>query len=211
MARSPYAPSACVWDQGRSAWHVDEPEIGEYSSGEQAMEVATLILSGVITIATVVYACLTFRMMSVMKATHEIESRPYLAFDGLSFTLLTNDNKRIGTLKVGIIFRNPGKVLTRYDIEKVELRIADGEIQQRESLAVTRGGSVFPGSSRIFFLTPADHVVIDQGIVQGAVEYELRYAVPTLAASYRSMRKLNFVYFIDAGHYEWVESHSEET
>jgi len=91
------------------------------------MNTVLVLLNFFLAASTVCLAVSTWRMAAVSKASFDLESRPYFAFKRFIFKFLnynsTCDSAPItkGGVRIGLVFRNPGRVLISYQVKNIRL------------------------------------------------------------------------------------------
>ncbi len=107
--------------------------------------------TSLLAVATVVLAGATWQLN---KKAFELETQPHFAFKNFHFKVFVepsdkNDGLEKTRLKIGLIFRNPGKVLIRYEVKSLRLTFGGQTIDNPQF--ATRGGSIYPEEETLFW------------------------------------------------------------
>jgi hypothetical protein len=170
-----------------------------------ALAILTLLVAG----ATVWLAVATWRMASVTKASFDLESRPYFAFKDFLFKFFleqpANDQRPSskGALRIGLRFRNPGRVLLHYEVRTIRITFSGATADNQQFAQM--GGTIFPNDETVFWCGTIQNIDISTMPHSGEVEYEVLYYASEKKQSFASTRKIQYtINSISPAVYEWL-------
>ena len=176
------------------------------------LAIFTLILAG----ATVWLAIATWRMASVSKKSFDLESRPYFAFRDFHFRFYLeqpedeNQKPTKGGVKIGLIFRNPGKVLISYQVESIHITFAGITIDN--PTFISSGGVIYPNDQTVFWYGLIPNIDVSPLPKTGVVEYEVTYSASNKKHQYRTMRKIQYTLnSLDPYNVDWLYLEEKDT
>ena len=155
-------------------------------SGEKVTALLTLAL----VVTTMVYAYFTWSMANIMKKTLFLDRRPYLAFENLNFEIFQDPITSLFNIQIGLILKNAGKVLLKYEVVNIEIVIPP--IQHQTLNMLNKGGHIFPGFTNIFRYSLFKGLDSSKMPWNGTVNFEIRYWSDTREEEYSTKRKLTF-------------------
>ena len=116
--------------------------------------VALAILTLLLAVATVCLAVATWRMASITKASFDLESRPYFAFKDFLFKFFLekpadgSQPPTKGSVRIGLKFRNPGRVLIHYQVKNIRITFSGATVDNPKFELM--GGSIYPKDETMF-------------------------------------------------------------
>lgn len=120
----------------------------EIASALTVTNVLTLCLG----IATVWLAFETRRMASATREAVELQSRPYMAFAGLDYTIGKARNLAAGrdddAVRIGLRLSNPGQVLIQYEVEELIVTFEGRTVENPQFDG--RRGFIHPKTEAVF-------------------------------------------------------------
>ena len=125
---------------------------------------ALAILTFLLAAATVWLAVATWRMASVSKASFDLESRPYFAFKDFLFKFFLekpiNDNQppTKGAVRIGLKFKNPGRVLIHYQVKTIRITFSGATIDNPKFELM--GGAIYPNDETMFWYGVGHGIVV---------------------------------------------------
>lgn len=170
----------------------------------------TSAIVGLLTfIATAFYVVLTYKQLSLLESSYQLERRPYLVFKGLSLAKLVDAKSGKTHLEVGISLQNSGKLLLSYKIKHGTVHL--NQESQVGAAFVNNGGYIFPNQESIFRFGAAP---IDDAIAKaigGDIEYEAEYQSSEGGQVFHSKRKIRFELSIENGAHRFWYLNEEES
>ena len=173
-------------------------------------ELSVIILA----VATVVLAYATWRMASVSKKAFELETQPYFAFKNFLFKVFVdpsdkNDGLEKTHLKIGIIFRNPGKVLIRYEVKSLRLTFGGQTIDNPQF--ATRGGSIYPEEEALFWYGTIPNVDMSALPRTGSLEYVVEYSDALEQGTVTTTKRVQYtIHSLKPVDFDWIYQHEED-
>lgn len=158
--------------------------------------VALAILTLLLAAATVWLAVATWRMASVSKASFDLESRPYFAFKDFLFKFFlekpVNDAQppTKGAVRIGLKFRNPGRVLIHYQVKTIRITFSGATIDNPKFELM--GGAIYPNDETMFWYGAIQNIDLSTMPKTGVVEYEVEYYAVDKKQTFRSIRKIQY-------------------
>ena len=168
------------------------------------MAVFTLILAA----ATVVLAVATWRMASISKKAFELETQPYFTFKNFLFKVFVHPPGEEGEtkkadLRIGIIFRNPGKIPIRYKVKSLRVTFEGKTIGDPKF--VSNDGSIYPGEEVVFWYGTIQNVDISTFPRGGFLEYEAEYSAVSGQGSETIAKKVQYtINSLNPINFDWV-------
>lgn len=177
-----------------------------------ALTILTLLLAG----ATVWLAVATWRMASITKASFDLESRPYFAFKNFFFKFLlekpTDDSlpPARGAVRIGLIFRNPGRVLIHYKVKNIRITFSGSTVDNPKFELM--GGSIYPNDETIFWYGTIPNIDLSAMPKTGIVEYEVDYNAIEKKQTFKSSRKVQYtISSINPFNMDWLYLEEKDT
>lgn len=177
---------------------------------------ALAILTFLLAAATVWLAVATWRMASVSKASFDLESRPYFAFKGLLFKFHlekpTEESKppTKGAVRIGLRFRNPGRVLIHYQVKSIRITFSGATVDNPKF--ETMGGPIYPSDETMFWYGAIPNIDISAMPKRGNVEYEVEYYAIERKKAFQSSRKIQYtINSIDPYDMDWLYLEEKDT
>jgi hypothetical protein len=177
-----------------------------------ALAILTLLLAG----ATVCLAVATWRMALITKASFDLESRPYFAFKDFLFKFFiekSSDNSQTpsrGAVRIGLKFRNPGRVLIHYQVETIRITFSGATVDNPKFELM--GGSIYPNDETIFWYGAIPNIDISAMPKTGIVEYEVDYYAIEKKQTFKSTRKIQYtIDSINPFNMEWLYLEEKDT
>jgi hypothetical protein len=151
--------------------------------------IATVILA----IATIFLAIATYNMANVSRKSFDLDSRPYFAFINFNFRFFlekSSKNKEITATRIGLVFKNPGRVLIHYQVRSIHFTLAGSTIDnpQFENL----GGYIYPNNETVFWYGTLPKTDISTMPIIGVGEYEIDYSGVGQEKLYTTKRKIKY-------------------
>lgn len=146
--------------------------------------------------ATVWLAVATWRMASITKASFDLESRPYFAFKGFLFKFFiekpSDDSQppTKGAVRIGLKFRNPGRVLIYYQVKTIQITISGATVDNPQFKSM--GGPIYPNDETIFWYSGIPNIDISTMPKAGIVEYAVDYYAIEKKQTFKSTRKIQY-------------------
>jgi|GEM_PF-1978221 len=172
----------------------------------------TFLLAG----ATVWLAVATWRMASITKASFDLESRPYFAFKNFMFTFhleKTADGSTPpakGYVRIGLIFRNPGRVLIHYKVKSIRITFSGSTVDNPNFKLM--GGPIYPNDETIFWYDAIPNIDLSTMPKIGIVEYEIDYYAIEKKQTLKSSRKIQYtIRSIDPYNMDWLYLEQKDT
>jgi len=156
---------------------------------------ALAILTFLLAAATVWLAVATWRMASVSKASFDLESRPYFAFKDFLFKFFLEkpDSEAQpptkGAVRIGLKFKNPGRVLIHYQVKTIRITFAEATIDNPKFKLM--GGAIYPNDETMFWYGTIQNIDLSTMPKTGIVEYEVEYYAVD-KKTFKSMRKIQY-------------------
>jgi len=176
------------------------------------LAIFTLVLAG----STVWLAIATWRMASVSKKSFDLESRPYFAFKDFHFRFYleqpedANQKPTKGSVKIGLIFRNPGKVLIKYKVESIYITFSGVTLD--DPTFKSSGGVIYPNDQTVFWYALIPNIDISSLPKTGMVEYEVTYSASNKSRLYKTMRKIQYTLnSVDPYNIDWLYLEEKDT
>ena len=160
-----------------------------------ALAILTLLLAG----ATVWLAVATWRMASITKASFDLESRPYFAFKNFFFKFHfekpADDSlpPAKGAVRIGLIFRNPGRVLIHYKVKSIRMTFSGSTVDNPKFELM--GGAIYPNDETMFWYGAIQNIDLSTMPKTGIAEYEVDYyAIDAIEKKqkFKSTRKIQY-------------------
>lgn len=177
---------------------------------------ALAVFTFVLAIATVWLAIATWRMASVTKKAFDLESRPYFALKSFIFKFLvekpTNNapSPTRGDLKVGLIFRNPGKVLVHYEVKSIRVTFSGATIDNPHFERM--GGPIYPNDTTVFWYGVIRNVDISSFPRGGNAEYAVEYHGVPEKGTYTTRRKIQYtINSVEPPDIDWLYLEEEDS
>lgn len=177
-----------------------------------ALTILTLLLAG----ATVWLAVATWRMASITKASFDLESRPYFAFKKFffKFNLEKPADDSLppakGAVRIGLIFRNPGRVLIHYKVKSIRITFSGSTIDNPKFELM--GGPIYPNDETIFWYGTIPNINISTMPQIGIVEYEVDYHAIEKKQTFKSSRKIQYtISSITPFNIDWLYLEEKDT
>jgi hypothetical protein len=152
----------------------------------------TLLLA----IGTFWLAIITSKATKTSKNIFELESRPFIVFNKPVFRFYvkpeSKKNLKIKQLRVllGIEFKNPGKVPTKYNI--TSLNITFDEHTVKDPKFKTYGGIIYPSDFGNFWFGELQYEKTLTPPVSGIIKYELEYTSTDFPKKYKKSEKMHY-------------------
>jgi hypothetical protein len=157
-----------------------------------ALAILTLLLAW----ATVWLAVATWRMASITKASFDLESRPYFAFKDFLFKFFlekpADDSlpPTRGAVRIGLKFRNPGRVLIHYQVKNIRITFSGSTVDNPKYELM--GGPIYPNDETIFWYSTIQSIDLSTMPKTGIVEYEVDYYAIEKKQTFKSSRKIQY-------------------
>jgi len=170
------------------------------------LEFLTLLLA----IATFFLGWQTYKMAKATQDMVKVEKLPQVAFIGLTHQKVTyTDLSTIG-IKVGLILKNTGKVLIKYDINPDTLSVVVQNRTPSKPVFFNYGGYIFPGQTTTFYYNAIDNIDINS-LLEGKFKYDLNYNSIPPSNPHSSQRELTFqIPSIDETSISWMHIKENE-
>ncbi len=177
-----------------------------------ALVTITLLLAG----ATVWLAVATWRMASITKASFDLESRPYFAFKDFLFKFhlekptQESEPPTKGIVRIGLKFRNPGRVLIHYEVKTIRITFsgATADNPKFESM----GATIYPNDETVFWYGAIPNIDLSTMPKTGIVEYEVEYYAIEKKQIFKSSRKIQYtIYSINPFNMDWLYLEEKDT
>lgn len=169
---------------------------------------ALSVITAILALATVGLAVATWRMASISAKAFELETRPYFAFKNFLFKVFVEQSDgpevtRKMHLKAGLVFRNPGKVLIRYEIRSLRVTFGGQTIDNPQF--VNRGGQIYPGDEAIFWYGPIHNVDLSVLPRSGFLEYVVKYSTVPEQGPISTEKRIQYtINSIQPFDFDWV-------
>lgn len=168
------------------------------------------ILTFTLAAATVWLAVATWRMASVSKASFDLESRAYFAFKDFMFTFFLEQQEgdeqksNNALVRIGIKFRNPGRVLIHYQVKTIRVTFDGRTIDEPKFESL--GGVIYPNDDTMFWYGTIRNIDVSSFPKSGIVEYTVEYSsFRKKNQSYESSRKIQYtIHSLDPYRIEWL-------
>ncbi len=177
-----------------------------------ALAILTLILAA----ATVWLAMATWRMASVTKASFDLEARPYFAFKDFFFKFFLEKSAdhtkppTKGAVRIGLKFRNPGRVLIHYQVKTIRITFSGATIDNPKFEST--GGTIYPNDETIFWYGVIQNIDLSTMPKSGVVEYEVDYFAINQNQIYKSTRKIQYtINSINPFDMDWLYLEGKDT
>jgi hypothetical protein len=177
-----------------------------------ALAIITFLLAG----ATVWLAVATWRMASVSKASFDLESRPYFAFKDFLFKFhlekpaQESQPPTKGAVRIGLKFRNPGRVLIHYQVKTIRITFSGATVDNPKFESM--GGPIYPNDETIFWYGAIPNIDISTMPKTGIVEYEVDYYAIERKQTFKSNRKIQYtINSIDPFNMDWLYLEQKDT
>lgn len=127
----------------------------------------------------------------------ELESRPYLIFSKPLFRhfirLSKDDPQKVEskTLRLGLEFRNSGRVPIRYSITNIRMTFDSRTVDN--PTFITKGAIIYPGDFGIFWFGDLPYNEKLEAPKGGVIEYEVIYEAIDQKRSYRKAEKMEYL------------------
>lgn len=174
------------------------------------------ILTFLLAAATVWLAVATWRMASVSKASFDIESRPYFAFKHFLFKFILEEpteelqHPTKGAVRIGLRFRNPGRVLIHYQVKTIRVTFSGATVDNPKFELM--GGPIYPSEETMFWYATIPDIDISVMPKTGVVEYEVEYYAIEEEKTFKSSRKIKYtINSISPLNYEWLYLEEKDT
>jgi len=158
----------------------------------EALAILTLLLA----VATVWLAVATWRMASITKASFDLESRPYFAFKEFLFKFFLEkpfDTSQVptkGAVRIGLKFRNPGRVLIHYKVKTIRITFSGATVDNPKFELM--GGAIYPNDETMFWYGAIPSIDLSSMPKTGIVEYEVDYYAIGKKQIFKSARKIQY-------------------
>ena len=158
--------------------------------------VVLAILTFLLAAATVWLAIATWRMASVSKASFDLETRPYFSFKNFLFKFFleeptdNNPSPSKGSVRIGLKFKNPGRVLIHYQVEKIRITFSGATIDNPKFELM--GGTIYPNDETLFWYGAIQNIDLSTMPKKGNVEYEIKYYAVEKNHTFKSIRKIEY-------------------
>ncbi len=168
------------------------------------------IFTFVLAVATVILAVATWRMATSARDSVALESRPYFAFKELRFKFFMIQptegdaaSPQRANVQVGLVFRNPGRVLIHYEVKAIQVTLNNTGVESPsfESL----GSPIYPNEQAEFWYVAIPQVDVSAFPRTGMIEYTVEYrGIPehTVHTSYRKIRYT--IHRLEPHFHDWV-------
>jgi hypothetical protein len=136
----------------------------------------TSLTTVLLAVITGYYAVINHIIMRSQKKAYDVENRPYLAFEKVHVGIshIDEDNKhKQANIQCGLILKNVGKGLLRYNIKQLLCKISDIQIFKPKNLSNV--GYLYPGQMITFYYDPFHNIDFSKEILGGTIEYEIDY------------------------------------
>lgn len=157
---------------------------------------ALAVLTSLLAAATVWLGIATWRMASVSKASFDLETRPYFAFKEFLFKFLLEkpDQESLpptkGAVRIGLKFRNPGRVLIYYQVKNIRITFSGSTVDDPKF--ESKDGPIYPNDETIFWYGAIPNIDISKMPKTGIVEYEVEYYALENKQTFKSSRKIHY-------------------
>jgi len=155
-------------------------------------------------------------MASITKASFDLESRPYFAFKNIFFKFFLEkpaDDSHPptqGAVRIGLIFRNPGRVLIHYQVKTVRITFSGATVDNPTFELM--GGAIYPNDETVFWYGTIQDIDLSTMPKTGIVEYEVDYWVIEKKRAFKSTRKIQYtINSIDPPVMDWLNLEEEDT
>lgn len=154
------------------------------------------IFTFVLAAATVLLAVATWRMVSITKASFDLESRPYFAFKDFLFKFFLekpegeSQPQLKGSVRIGLRFRNPGRVLIHYQVKTIRITFSGATVDNPKFESM--GGSIYPNDETMFWYGTIPNIDISAMPKTGVVDYEVEYYGIEKMGLFKSSRKIQY-------------------
>jgi hypothetical protein len=183
------------------------------ATGTMVLAIVTFILAG----ATIWLAITTRDMAKVSKDAFLLECRPYCIFQNFIFKFYIEKKVLASTetdrtfLKIGLVFKNSGKVAVVYRVESI--RVAFGGRTLENAPFNNRGSLIAPGDTTVFWHPPIPDVTFNQFPTEGVVEFEIGFQSLDSVGTYKSKRKIQFLIntVVPPGDHDWTYLEESDT
>lgn len=157
---------------------------------------ALAILTFLLAAATVWLAVATWRMASISKDSFALESRPYFAFKNFLFKFHLEgpidqpSSLKKAAVRIGLRFRNPGRVLIRYQVKNIRITFSGATVDNPKFELM--GGIIYPDDETMFWYGAIQNVDISAMPKKGIAEYEVEYRSIEKGKVFYSSRKIEY-------------------
>ena len=146
-------------------------------------------------IATVWLAFATHRLANITRKAFDLEARPYFAFGDFVLRIflkrdLQSEATRQSLLRVGLVFKNPGKIPVHYKLTEISVTFSGQTVDKPRFQNM--GGIIYPGDSSIFWYGNIENVDVSSLPKQGIVEYKAEYRSDVTTQLYETFRKIEY-------------------
>ena len=177
-----------------------------------ALAILTLLLAG----STVCLAVATWRMASITKASFDLESRPYFAFKDFLFKFFLekpaddSEPPTMGAVRIGLRFRNPGRVLIHYQVRTIRITFSGSTVDNPKFELM--GGTIFPNDETMFWYGTIQKIDLSTMPKTGVVEYDVEYYAIEKKQTFKSIRKIQYtVHSINPFNVDWLYLEEKDT
>ena len=178
--------------------------------------VALVILTVLLAVATVCLAVATWRMASITKASFDLESRPYFAFKDFLFKFFLekpadgSQPPTKGSVRIGLKFRNPGRVLIHYQVKNIRITFSGATVDNPKFELM--GGSIYPKDETMFWYGAIPNIDLSTMPKTGVVDYEVDYYAIEKKQTFKSTRKVQYtINSINPFDIDWLYLEEKDT
>lgn len=167
------------------------------------------VVTAISALATVFLAIATWRMASISREEFALSTRPFFAFKNIIFKIFAKKSDGQTHLRVGIIFRNPGKVPIRYDVKS--MRVTFGGQTIDDPKFATRGGEIYPDDETIFWYGTILNVNMSNLPCPGVLQYEIDYSDMLKKETVTTKKKIQYTFnSLDPPNFDWIYQPEED-
>lgn len=168
----------------------------------------SVIITIVLVLVTGYYAVITHRIMKYQRDITILEYRPFLKLEEIQVAKLVDENSKMKGIRIGIELSNVGRILLKYEVNKMFASIEDKV--SNKIVFLNNGGYVYPGQTVSFTygVIEIDEEEVPE-VLKGILEYELMY-FSTEKKKYKSYRKYLLTFFQKTSRIEWKSLEEDE-
>ena len=113
-------------------------------------------------------------------------------------------------IRIGLIFRNPGRVLIHYKVKSIRITFSGSTIDDPKFKLM--GGAIYPNDETIFWYDAIPNIDLSTMPKTGSVEYEVDYHAIEKKQTFKSSRKIQYtINSIDPYNMDWLYLEEKDT